>query len=399
MRKAPTYEGMRILFVAQTFAPVVGGAERYIAELSREMARKGAEVTVLAPDFRHNEMGKGLPEQDERDGYRITRANFRYNWKRKLLFHMSSLPFGRDLKRVMERTRPDIVHFQYPCPFGTLYGQVRMARACPFCSSHGSEILFLQRDPIGKRLFKQVLENMDAVFTMSNECTALIRKGTTKKANFKVFFSGTRPEYFRPLDEGAPEGPPVILSASRLARRKGIDIIIDAFDMISDRYDDARLHIVGDGPERKGLEARASKVAHPDRIRFMGKVSDEALLREYQTSTVYVLASRTIPNEDDVEGLGLTLLEAMACERPVIGSTAGGVPSAIREGPTGWGLLFKEGCAKDLAKKLEKVLSDRKAADAMGKRGRKAIETIYNWDVITDKMLDVYSKSLRTRRP
>jgi glycosyltransferase involved in cell wall biosynthesis len=389
---------MRILFVAQTFAPVVGGAERYIAELSREMARKGAEVTVLAPDFRHNEMGKGLPKEDERDGYRIIRANFRYTWKRKLLYHMSSLPFGRDLKRVMERTRPDIVHFQYPCPFGTLYGQVRMAKALPFCSSHGSEILFLQRDPIGRRLFKQVLENMEAVFTMSNECTDLIRKGTTSKANFKVFFSGTRPEYFRPLDGGAPEGPPVILSASRLARRKGIDIVIDAFDMISKGHDDAQLHIVGDGPERKGLEKKASKVRHPDRIRFLGKVSDEALLREYQTCAVYVLASRTIPNEDDIEGLGLTLLEAMACERPVIGSTAGGVPSAIREGPKGWGLLFKEGGAKDLAKKLEKVLSDRDAADAMGEWGRKAVETIYNWDVITDKMLEVYSTSLRRRR-
>ncbi|MCI0497522.1 MAG: glycosyltransferase family 4 protein [Thermoplasmata archaeon] len=391
---APSFDGLRILWVAQTFYPVIGGAERYVDELAMEMARKGAEVFVMAPDYSRDAFGS-MPAEENLHGYRLLRADFRLNWRRKVVYHMRFLPFSLEFRRVLADVRPDIVHFQYTNPFGILHRQARLTGVKGvFASTHGQDIPFLQSDPLGREIFRHVLEGLDTVFMNSDECELMVRTGTTTKANLRTVYCGTRPLLYVPLDreQGALR---VILSVSRLTRRKGVDLIIDAFDAVADKHGDVVLHIVGDGEERADLERRARRTMASDRIRFLGRIPDDELVREFQNCFVHVIASRSIPEINGLEGFGITSIEAMSCGRPVIGSTDGGIRSAIREGPDGWGLIFEQGDAAALAERMDRVLSHPDEADDMGRRGRRAVLERFNWDAISDLMLEEYWQALR----
>jgi len=386
---APSFDGLRILWVSQTFYPIVGGAERYVDELAMTMAGKGADVTVMAPHYRHDVTVGDLPAEEELHGYRLLRADFRMDWSRKVLYHARFLPFSLELRRVLADVRPDIVHFQYTNPFGILHHQARMAGVRGvFASTHGQDITFLQGDPLGREIFHRVLAGLDAVFMNSDECERLVREDVGDNANLRTVYCGTHPTRFMPVprQEGKPR---VILSVSRLVRRKGIDLIIDAFDAIAKRHPDTVLHIVGDGEERTDLERRSRRTAAPGRIRFLGQIGEEDVVREFQNCYLHVIASRSMPG-GELEGFGITSLEAMSCERPVIGSTDGGVRSAVCEGADGWGLIFEQGDASALADKLDRLLSHPEEAEEMGRRGRRAVLERFNWDVISDLMLDEY---------
>ena len=389
----PSFEGLRVLWVAQTFHPTVGGAETYVHELAMEMARKGADVVVMAPDRRDDPPTGETPEGAAPYGYRLLRCDFHQGWMLKVLYHLRFIPFAFELRRVLADVRPDIVHFQYASPFAILYHQARLAGARGvFATAHGQDILFMQNDLLGHFIFHRVAEGLDAVFMASDESERMVMDGTTRMANLRTVYCGTRPDLFVPVPR-AP-GPRVVLSVCRLVRRKRVDLIIDAFDAIADRHRDAVLHIVGGGEERPRLESRARSAAASDRIHFLGKLPAEDLVREFQSCYVHVMAPMSVPERNEMEGFGIASIEAMSCGRPVIGSTDGGIRSAIREGPDGWGLIFEQGNAEALAESMDRMLSRPDEAEDMGRRGRRAVLERFNWDVISDLMLEEYWRAL-----
>ncbi|WP_321913694.1 glycosyltransferase family 4 protein [Paraburkholderia sp. J11-2] len=105
---------------------------------------------------------------------------------------------------------------------------------------------------------------------------------------------------------GWSDAAPVIVSASRLHKQKGIDLGLNAFAALSKTMDNARYLIVGDGPERSELEAHASALGLKEKVRFVGSVQRDVLPRYLQTGDVLLFTTR------HVEGLPLNVLEALA---------------------------------------------------------------------------------------
>jgi phosphatidylinositol alpha-1,6-mannosyltransferase len=166
-----------------------------------------------------------------------------------------------------------------------------------------------------------------------------------------------------------------VLFVGRLVRRKGADDLIDAFRSISESFPDARLEIVGDGPERKRLERLVADFGLGGRIEFFGSLKGHALYDRYQLCDVVAMPSKRL--RDDVEGFGTVFLEAGIFGKPSVGTFSGGIPESIVDGETG--ILVREGDATQLGTALKSLLSDPELRLRMGRKARERVLKEFTW--------------------
>jgi glycosyltransferase involved in cell wall biosynthesis len=156
----------------------------------------------------------------------------------------------------------------------------------------------------------------------------------------------------------AVDGSPYLLFVGYPYHLKGVDVLIEAFRGIADRFPRHRLVIVGHCPDPAPWVALAG--GHP-RIEIHDALPHEQVMCLMAGCAAFVLPSRT-------EAMGRVLLEAMAFGKPVIASAVGGIPHYVED--HGTGLLFESGSVPDLADRLARVLGDPELARGLGERGR-----------------------------
>jgi glycosyltransferase involved in cell wall biosynthesis len=178
----------------------------------------------------------------------------------------------------------------------------------------------------------------------------------------------------------------VVGTVGRLVPFKGHRYLLEAFAILRLTCRELRLFIVGDGPEREALErqARALKVAQD--VHFSGHRADVADL--LSVMEVFVLPSLA-------EHFGRVLVEAMAMERPVVATAAGGVPEVVEEKATA--LLVPPGDAGALAGAIQTLLNDPVRARAMGRAGRRRVEEHYTLRRHAEQIEAVYREVLGER--
>ncbi len=185
------------------------------------------------------------------------------------------------------------------------------------------------------------------------------------------------------------DGRPSILFVGRLVERKGVSVLIEAVGRLQNR--DARLVIVGEGPERSRLEALSRQTGVADRVEFRGKVSDAELQRAYQRASAFVLPS-VLDTRGDTEGLGVVLLEAMNYGVPVVASRIGGIVDVVADRDSG--LLVPAGDPTALAEALDGLFASPDEARRLGEGGRKRLREQFSWDAIVARW-DALYRSLR----
>src|SRR5947209_7302375 len=152
---------------------------------------------------------------------------------------------------------------------------------------------------------------------------------------------GTDPVNFNPSKDtgalrrrwGVGDGP-LILTVARLVPHKGQDMGIRALATLSRDFPKLRYIMVGEGHDEQRLRALARELGVTDRVGFVGPMRDDELPEAYATSTIYLGASR-VDKEINVEGFGISFLEAGASGIPSVAGDSGGVRSAVRDGETG----------------------------------------------------------------
>ncbi len=170
-----------------------------------------------------------------------------------------------------------------------------------------------------------------------------------------------------------------ILYVGRLSREKGIDVLLKASVQVFHDLPTARLHIVGDGPERQQYEVFARQLDIADRVVFHGWISKVDLPSYYSAADVCVVPSYSEP-------LGRIILEAMACRTPVIGSRVGGIPDLVQPDKTG--LLFDVGSVDQLQTKLKWLLNQPELVRQMGDNGYQYIQTYQTWRAVARDLRD-----------
>lgn len=252
----------------------------------------------------------------------------------------------------------DILHVHYAIPHAS---SALIARSIlkekgfhlPFVTTlHGTDITLIGKDPGYKPVVEYSINHSDGITSVSQS----LKEDTYKNfnitreieviPNFIDFsrFKKTDKDHFKKAI--APQGEKILIHVSNFRKVKRVEDVVRMFELVVKKIP-SKLLLVGDGPERMGLEMLCRELAICDQVRFLGK--QDAIEDLLAISDAFVLPSET-------ESFGLAALEAMACEVPVISSNAGGIPEINVHGTTGY--MSAVGDFKDMAQNTITLLEN-----------------------------------------
>jgi glycosyltransferase involved in cell wall biosynthesis len=370
----------------------------WLVETIRRLGARGITVEVLAPAYR------GLASQVV-DGVRVHR--FRYAPRRwETLTHDQTAPDRirqRPLflglvpsyvaagslaaARLARSGEFDLLHAFWPLPHGLLGLAAKRASGLPLVSTFfGVELTWMEADlPFLAPVLRRIVRGSDAVTVISSYTGERLRRLVPGAEAVTIPFGATVEARDAPVEERRPGAPFELLFVGRLVERKGVHVLLDALARVEGG--DVRLRVVGDGPERAALEARAERLGLGERVTFDGFVSSAALEARFAACDAFVLPA-VVDAKGDTEGLGVVLLEAMTHGKPVIASAAGGIVDIVRDGRNG--LLLPPGDPDALAGAVRALREDPERARTLGARGREGVAAGFSWPVITDRLEAVY---------
>src|SRR5437879_3072713 len=354
--------GVRIAQVSPWFSPHFGGVESHVRSLSRELARRGHEVTVVT-----SQHDRTLPAEETVDGFRVVRVRPR--------FIFMQTPITPRMRGSLRALSADVVHAHSPRPLASdLAGAVASGRGIPYVgtyhcdvglpSAFGSVVESIYRRSLGA----DTLRNANQVIVTTRTYAATSR--AVWRYNPSVIPNAVDHRRFRPDVDGSrireslhvPAGTPLVLLVGRIVPHKGVEHFIEAARYVAE----ARFLIAGGGSLLEPMQALAESMGVADRVQFLGRVSDEQLPEVYAACDVFVL-----PSVSRLEAFGIVALEAMATGKPVIVADIPGVREMIEDGRDG--LLTDPVNARDLADKIRLLVADPRARRTMGAREREKV--------------------------
>ena len=267
----------------------------------------------------------------------------------------------RRLWKLMERRNIQLLYCNGGSTCQVGYYAAKLARVPQVCHLHA---------PYNRRyvLLYRLHRTSKVIFV-----SRAIEKSTSRKQSFagrcEVVYNGVDIHRFCPVQErdhqwrerlGLPDDAVVFGQVSSLIERKGIDILLRGFELISRLEPVVRLVIVGDGPQRQEYELLANQLGIRERVVFTGNQIDPLPFYQH-VFDVNVLASRS-------DAFPLSLLEASACGLPNLAASVDGIPEAVTDQVTG--CLFAAGDHQMLAAKMCSLLQTPGLRRAFGEAGR-----------------------------
>ena len=370
---------MRIAQVSPWFSPHFGGVESHVRSLSRELARRGHEVTVVT-----SQHDRTLSAEETVDGFRVIRVRPR--------FIFMQTPITPRMRGSLRALSADVVHAHSPPPLASHYaGAVASERGIPYVvtyhcdvelpSAFGSVVESIYRRSLGA----DTLRNANQVIVTTRTYAATSR--AIWRYNPSVIPNAVDHRRFRPDVDGSavraklriPPEVPIVLLVGRIVPHKGVEHFVEAARYVPD----ARFLVAGGGSSLDAMKRLALSMGVADRVRFLGRISDDRLPEVYAACDVFVL-----PSVSRLEAFGIVALEAMSTGKPVIVADIPGVREMIEDGRDG--LLADPVNPRDLAEKIRRLLSDPKARRTMGARGREKVLESFSIERVTDRIEAVY---------
>jgi glycosyltransferase involved in cell wall biosynthesis len=288
-------------------------------------------------------------------------------------FHVHYYP---RLGAIIRKTHPEIVHVdEEPYNFAT-YRAVRAAKAA------GARALFVTWQNLMRRYpppFSWMeafnYQRADYALAANQDAVDVLRKKGYggPVAVFPQFGADT--DLFQPRAR-APHDAVRIGYVGRLKPEKAVDVLLAAFAPLARR---AELVLVGRGQAEEALRAQARELNVADHVNFKGSLSSESVAAEMAALDVLVLPSRSQPNW--TEQFGRVLVEAMACEVAVVGSTSGEIPHVIGDA----GLTFPEDNVAALTAALGRLIEEPALRSDLAHRGRERVLARYTQQRIADQ--------------
>ena len=392
-------ELMNVLYLMTNFPRWDGDVHSpWAVELIHRLAARGVQVTVCAPAYH------GLRDH-QIEGISVKR--YRYapaSWE--TLTHDSGAPTkirrqplyafllpsyllagSWRVWQLCHGERWDAIHVHWPIPQGLLaLAGCPRRRARLISTFYGADLALVRRNPWLKPLLKLVVRRSHAVTAISRYTAGQL----TSLCGIEPLVIPYGVDMSQPVEAMAgPKPAPVeILSVGRLIERKGHVILIEAMAYLTQHMEGVALTIIGEGPERLHLERRIAELGLTNRVRLLGRVSDEELQRAYARCDMFVLPS-IVDTAGDTEGLGMVLLEAMRYAKPVIASGLGGITDIVEHEVTG--LLVPPADAVALAEAMQRLIEEPHLAERLGHAGRQINAERFAWERIVDAYIRLYS--------
>jgi len=386
---------MKIAQVNSYFYPfMIGGAEWYVYNISKELIKRGDEVTVFTADRYGNE---SAPRDEVVEGIRVRR----FPLKLDLSYRMK---LWDGLSGALEEGSFDVIHTYDYAQKHTL-DALNAARS----SGAGSALtIFDVHSSIPRSWYKQIpMRYLDGYFARRAFPLAtriLVRapdlvKGLPEiehwESKVRVSPSGVRPESFQTFDgqefrrRYKIEGSPLVLFLGRLNPLKGPQYIVEAAPTLVKDFPDIAFAFVG--PDQSGyrshLEARAKELGVSDRVHFTGMISDfQEKMEAYSACDLFCLPT-------SYEGTSQAIFEAMTQGKPVVATKTGGIPYQIEDGKSGY--LVEHGDVIGLAEAMASAIRDSSKAKELGERGRSKVAD-FQYPALAEGLHSVYEEIVET---
>lgn len=292
------------------------------------------------------------------------------------------LTFLQILKRKILEFAPDILHAHYASSYGLLGA---LTNFHPYVVSvWGSDIYdFPRKTLLHNRILRYILFKADNVLSTSHVMANETSKYTDKNIEITPF--GVDTSLFKKIDIEKEEEKLIIGNVKSLSCIYGIDILIEAFSIVSKQNPNInlKLEIVGDGPDKDKLKALTLSLGISNQVCFVGRVENNTLPRYYSRFSVAVFPSVS-------ESFGVVAVEAMACECPVVTSDADGFTEVVVDGQTGFIVPKKD--IENTAKAIQRFIDNPELRPLMGRKGRERVLKLYNWDDNVNAMISIYQQ-------
>ena len=360
--------------------PTYGGSGVMATELGKSLAKKGHEIhfitysqPVRLGGFRSNIFYHEVAVSD----YPL----FDYTPYETVL--------ASKMVDVVKREELDVLHVHYAIPHASAAFMAKQILAAqgvhiPYVTTlHGTDITLVGRDPSFEPVITFCMNESDAITAVSES----LREDTYKH------FNATKdilviPNFVHPRSKTihniqeirrryAIDNEPIMCHISNFRKVKRVDDVLKMFDKVNQKIP-SKLLMVGDGPERFGLEELCAQLGLCDRVVFIGKVRETQEVLEI--SDLFVLPSET-------ESFGLAALEAMAMGVPVISSNTGGIPEVNINGETGF--MSDVGDVEDMAKNAIYILEDEDRKKNFGENAL-ARSKVFDIDAVVRQYEDLY---------
>ena len=384
-----TASGPRILFLTESFWPVLGGGETHIRDLSRRLAAAGFSASVLT-----RRTDAAWPAEEDADGVAITRVGPTGAGRgRKYALALRVLP---TLCRLARRADVLVVRGTRVLGLPGLLAGAWTNRPVvlqPEVNGEMSGEVYTWGNALhrARGLVSLVVRARNLLFrdaaagvAMSRLIADELAQAGFERPRIRHIPHGVDTQRFRPpsADERAaaraalrlPADALVVAYTGRLLRGKGLETLVDAFARVAEREPRAHLLLVGSGAgqalsNEDALRGRVASRGLDGRVTFTGRVDD--VVACLSAADVFAFPS-------EFEALGLSLIEAAACGLPCVGTRTGGIVDVIEDGRTG--LLVPPSDVEALGAALAGLLEDPARRRAMGEAGRARVRERFDVD-------------------
>lgn len=385
----------RILFIYDF--PLWGnGSATFMRELCYALLPWGYKIAVVAPDKR--QFSKKIKTFTARPkvipvfvGHPELPGAPRYTQLTSQELRRIENAFSRTTLRAIREFKPDILHVNHLMLIswaGRIASALAGIRYLITC--HGSDLHLLEKDKRFFHLTKDAIRAAHFITMNSSDTRQWFSKifGHEFKNKLRTIPAGIDllffPKTFRIKiieKKYNLKGKNVVLFVGRLTSQKGVKYLIKAAPEIN-----GEIFIIGDGPEKEKLQNLAKKIKAKN-IHFLGYFGADNLreLKEF-----YYHAEVVVVPSIWQEPLGLVVLEAMACQTPVIATKRGALGKLIKNGSNGY--LVRAKSSKDIAKKVNKILANPMLGRKMGWQARKLVKERFNWKIIARYFHSLYQK-------
>lgn len=369
---------MNICVVTSAKFPPEEGIGNYIYNMSKEFIKKGHNVVIIT-----------------RGNFRKTSLEIYYGIKIYKVPFVLLYPFhvqihGIFLNKLLKSIGDsfDVIHIHSPLP-PSIKSNVPILLTIHSPMKNGASVLKatdlfslatkFQAKYISYPLEIKLIKNSSMITAVSSTVSKDLESYGLKTGNIKLIHNGVDQKIFYP-SEAKTEGK-YILYTGRISYGKGLTELIDCAKKVCGIRRDVTFLLAGSGPLLHNLSTKVTDLNLQNRIKFLGRVDRENILTLYQNATIFAFPSY-------YEGLPGSLLEAMACQLPIVATEVPGNVELIEHNKNG--ILVPPRNVSELSKAIINLLDDPDKRERFGKNARKTIEEKFTWDKVSDNILNCY---------
>lgn len=405
-REQVSLDPLRVLKVATTFPRWADDNEpKFVFDLAKHLAKK-VSLWVLVPH------APGAELREEIENMKIIRFPYFFPAKLQVLCYGGGilpnlksswlsrfqLPFFLSAQlffiwRTVRRCKIDIIHCHWLIPQGFFVALVGAFHKIPYIlTAHGADVFAFKGNAFVGWLRKFVLKHAE-LCSVNSLATLKALEAISPGSRFQYLPNGVDKELFHEkrrddrLKKELGMNGIFLLGVGRFAEKKGFKYLIEAMPKILEKQPEAKLALVGFGPEEAALKQQVEALGLSDAVIFPGPKSGTELAKYFATADIFIGPSIVEPG-GDTEGQGIVFMEALAAKSAVVASNVGGIPDMVKDGVTG--LLVPEKDSRAIAEKVLSLCENPQRRAELAQNGRHLMEQKFSWEVTADLFLEAY---------